>query len=94
MRVELRGIVAGFLVTSACGTGAPRGPVTAGQGTSPEVRHAALPSVRPGPFTGGSSDGTTCEQARAQYTEEINLESAGPADLQSEDFAVVLNNGG
>jgi len=57
------------------------------------MRHAAPPSVRPGPFTGGSSDGTTCEQARDQYTEEINLETGGQADLQSDDFAGILNNG-
>ena len=44
-------------------------------------------------MTGGSSDGTTCEQARDQYTEEINVGSGSAADLKAEDFAAVLNNG-
>jgi hypothetical protein len=44
-------------------------------------------------MTGGSSDGTTCEQARDQYTEEINLQAGSTADLKAEDFAAVLNNG-
>ena len=79
---------------AACGARAPRGPVTAEPAVSSgEARHAAPASALLGSFTGGSSDGTTCEQARDQYTEEINLETAVPADLQSEDFAAVLNNG-
>jgi len=45
-------------------------------------------------MTGGSSDGTTCEQARDQYTEEINVGAgASAADLTADDFAAVLNNG-
>jgi len=56
-------------------------------------RHAGPSSLRPGPFTGGSSDGVTCEQAREQYTEEINIETGASADLRADDFAAVLNNG-
>jgi hypothetical protein len=44
-------------------------------------------------MNGGSSDGTTCEEARSQYTEEINLQTGSAADLKAEDFAGVLNNG-
>jgi hypothetical protein len=44
-------------------------------------------------MTGGSSDGTTCEQARDQYTEEINVGTSSGADLTAEDFAAILNNG-
>ena len=42
---------------------------------------------------GGSSDGTTCEQARDQYVEEMNLQGPKTADLKAEDFAAVLNSG-
>ncbi len=56
-------------------------------------RHAAPRLARPGAFTGGSSDGTTCEQAREQYTEEINLETGAQTDLRADDFAAILNNG-
>jgi hypothetical protein len=42
----------------------------------------------------GSSDGTTCEQARASYVEEVNVGGkAGQSDLSAEDFAAVLNRG-
>lgn len=41
----------------------------------------------------GSSDGTTCEQARDSYVEEINVASRGQNDLSAEDFAAVLNKG-
>jgi eukaryotic-like serine/threonine-protein kinase len=41
----------------------------------------------------GSSDGTTCEQARESYNEEINVGARGQADLTADDFAAVLNRG-
>jgi hypothetical protein len=42
----------------------------------------------------GSSDGTTCEQARESYVEEVNIKGpAGQADLSADDFAAVLNKG-
>jgi len=42
----------------------------------------------------GSSDGTTCEQARESYVEEVSVGGkAGQADLSAEDFAAVLNRG-
>jgi eukaryotic-like serine/threonine-protein kinase len=92
--VDLRRILASSLVAAACGAGGSPRPVagapTAGLG---EIRRAAPASARPGPFTGGSSDGTTCEQAREQYTEEINLQAGSSLDLRADDFAAVLNNG-
>jgi len=42
----------------------------------------------------GTSDGVTCEQARAQYNEEIDPGARGPADLTANDFGAVLNEGG
>src|SRR4051812_16378896 len=63
---------------------APGPPRTASSGSDPAPRIAST----------GSSDGTTCEQARDQYVEEINMQGGGPADLKAEDFAVVLSSGG
>jgi hypothetical protein len=41
----------------------------------------------------GSSDGMTCEQAQAEYVEEIGMERRGPADLTAADLGAVLNAG-
>ena len=41
----------------------------------------------------GSSDGTTCEQARDSYVEEVNVAARGESDLHADDFAAVLNRG-
>ncbi len=41
----------------------------------------------------GSSDGVTCEQAREQYVEEVDLQGGGAADLRADDFGRVLNHG-
>jgi len=83
-----------FLFAVACGGGsaatganAPRPAVVS------ETRHATPNPSQAAATRGGSSDGTTCEQARDQYTEEINLQGGPAADLKAEDFAAVLNNG-
>jgi eukaryotic-like serine/threonine-protein kinase len=41
----------------------------------------------------GSSDGTTCAEARAQYVEEIDMQGGGGPDLTASDLGSVLNNG-
>jgi eukaryotic-like serine/threonine-protein kinase len=74
--------------TASTGGASAHDPVVPGP-----TRHAGAAASRPGPMTGGSSDGTTCEQAREQYTEEINVGTSAPADLKADDFAAVLNNG-
>lgn len=43
--------------------------------------------------TGGSSDGTTCEQAREQYVEEVDLQAGSERDLTASDFGSVLDSG-
>jgi hypothetical protein len=93
VRAELPKVVAFVLFLSCGGASAP----SAGPSTAEPIfggaRHAVAASARPVAMTGGSSDGTTCEQAREQYTEEINVGAGASADLKAEDFAAVLNNG-
>ena len=46
------------------------------------------------PSGAGSSDGTTCEQARDSYVEEVNVGArGGQSDLSAADFAAILNKG-
>jgi hypothetical protein len=87
-------VVASSLWIAACGGAAASAGPTAPGPIGPGVAHRApTPVARAEPLTGGSSDGTTCEQARDQYTEEINLQTGATADLKAEDFAAILNNG-
>jgi eukaryotic-like serine/threonine-protein kinase len=94
VRKNIRFLIA-VVVACACGGSAP--PV-AKSASEPVVvggsRRAAGESAASQPLAGGSSDGMTCEQARDQYVEEINVGGPGAAaDLKAEDFAAVLNNG-
>jgi hypothetical protein len=88
-------VIGWLLVGFGCGGASAPG----GGATSPEPavagssHHAVAASAGPVAMNGGSSDGTTCEQARDQYTEEINIGASSGADLKAEDFAAVLNNG-
>ena len=96
VRKRARVLIWVSFAAGACGGAA----APAGKGSSEPVvssgpRHAAVSASPAAASAGGSSDGTTCEQARDQYVEEINV--GGPAqaaDLKAEDFAAVLNNGG
>lgn len=93
MTIDRRLSAAFVLLLSACG---------GSNGASPAVRPPD-PVVPNAPGRGptepigagkGSSDGTTCEQARDAYVEEVNVGSkGGQADLVASDFAAVLNNG-
>jgi eukaryotic-like serine/threonine-protein kinase len=84
----------GLVVVGCGGATAPTaGSVSPDPVTPGASRHASVAGSRATPMTGGSSDGTTCEQAREQYTEEINVGAGAGADLKAEDFAAVLNNG-
>jgi hypothetical protein len=61
---------------------------------STEPNGPAIENGRPAAATSqGSSDGVTCEEARAQYVEEIGMQAEGPADLTAADYAGVLNQG-
>jgi len=59
--------------------------------TLAEPSHGPMQPIASGK---GSSDGTTCEQARESYVEEVNVGArAGQSDLSADDFAAVLNRG-
>jgi hypothetical protein len=69
---------------------------------NPNVPHAGTESQqRPG-FLGesststamvGTSDGTSCEEAREHYVEEIDMQRGGGPDLTANDLGSVLNAG-
>ena len=85
----------GSAIIGACGgAAAPSVKSPADPVVSSGTRRAAVDAAPQASLAGGSSDGTTCEQARDQYVEEINVGGAAQAaDLKAEDFAAVLNNG-
>jgi hypothetical protein len=95
----VRKIVPSLVLVSAAfggcgGTSAPAAKGPSEPTVSSGARHAAASSLPASTPAGGSSDGVTCEQARDQYVEEINVGGAAQAaDLKAEDFAAVLNNG-
>jgi hypothetical protein len=79
-------------------------PLTCGPAVAPPRSPAGELSTEPPPSVArareealdrlsGSSDGLSCEQARAQYVEEIGMQSGLPADLTAADFGSVLNAG-
>ena len=81
-----------LLALQACGgssSGAPpsRAPEPVIPGETTRGPAPAAPSGK------GSSDGTTCEQARDAYVEEVNVGARGQSDLSAADFAAVLNKG-
>jgi eukaryotic-like serine/threonine-protein kinase len=92
--VCVKRVAASSLLVVACGGGsAPTGANAPRPVVASEPRHAAPNLSGAAATAGGSSDGTTCEQARDLYTEEINLQGGTAPDLKAEDFAAVLNNG-
>ena len=92
--VCVRRVVASSLFAVACGGGSPpSGANSPRPVVVSETRHATPSLSGVAATAGGASDGTTCEQARDLYTEEINLQGGPAPDLKAEDFAAVLNNG-
>src|SRR5690242_3048287 len=88
-----RRLVASGLIFLANGCG---GATSALPSRPPDPVMSGEPVKGPGPSAvsgQGSSDGTTCEQARDAYVEEINVGARGPRDLSADDFAAVLNKG-
>jgi eukaryotic-like serine/threonine-protein kinase len=78
------------LACAACG-GAKAPPVAAPTTPRHPVEQSAEPSgPRP---TGGSSDGVSCEDARDQNVEEVNIGKASGPDLSVKDLGAVLNDG-
>jgi len=92
MPIELRLAVMGLLLVNGCGgSSSAAAPTRASGPTFPtETGQAPTPIT---PSGKGSSDGTTCEQARESYVEEINVGARGQSDLSADDFAAVLNRG-
>jgi hypothetical protein len=92
MSIDLRLVVVGLLLVNGCGgSSGTAAPTRASGPTFPsETGHAPAPATAWGK---GSSDGTTCEQARESYVEEINVGARGQSDLSADDFAAVLNRG-
>jgi hypothetical protein len=91
MPIDLRLAAMGLLLVHGCGGGAAAAPSRSPEPTAPmETGHGPTPSMVTGK---GSSDGTTCEQARESYVEEVNVGARGQSDLTADDFAAVLNKG-
>ena len=87
-------ILMALAAVSGCGastaeTTAPARTIAA----APQESPTAEPTTTSATPNAGSSDGVTCEEARAQYVEQIDMQSGGPADLRAEDFGQVLNHG-
>ena len=93
MPIALRLAVVGLLLVNGCGgsSGTAAAPSRASGPTFPtDTGRGPMPAIASGK---GSSDGTTCEQARESYVEEVNVGARGQSDLSADDFAAVLNRG-
>lgn len=77
------------LTLAACGAepGRAPGPLP----TAPEAQRS--PAAPPPAPVGGSSDGTTCEEARDANVEEIGVGQKGPTDLTVAELGKALNHG-
>lgn len=75
---------------SACG-GAPPTPPSRAPSTVPPPRPVSAPASSA--VQGGSSDGTTCEDARDQNVEEVTIGASSTPDLSAKDLGAVLNGG-
>jgi hypothetical protein len=87
---RLRFLLVAF--TSACAA-SPKAHARAPAPLSTDPDGPPTDTARPAAASPGSSDGVTCEQAREQYVEEIDMRAEGPADLTAADYAGVLNQG-
>ena len=81
-----------LLALQACGGSSNGAPPSRSPGPviPAETTRGPAPAA---PSGKGSSDGTTCEQARDAYVEEVNVGARGQSDLSADDFAAVLNKG-
>jgi len=95
MRIESLGalvLVSAFLPVG-CGSSNHGKAAARTPSTSENAAEATAPTSRPIETNAGSSDGKTCEDARAGYVEEMNVGQTGQQDLRAGDFAAVLNQG-
>ena len=92
MTIDLRLLAVSLFLVSGCGGSNPAAaPAQPPAATAPSVPQRT--KMEPIAAGQGSSDGTTCEQARASYTEEVSMGARGPSDLSADDFAAILNRG-
>jgi hypothetical protein len=93
MPIDLRLTAVGLLlVVHGCG-GSSNG-VAPSRPPEPTIQPDPGRGPTPAPASGkGSSDGTTCEQARDSYVDEVKIGARGESDLSAADFAAVLNRG-
>ena len=92
MAIDLRFLAVGWLLVYGCGGSSPTAaPTKVPEPTVPTgSERGPTQPLAPGK---GSSDGTTCEQARESYAEEVNVGARSQADLSADDFAAILNRG-
>jgi eukaryotic-like serine/threonine-protein kinase len=92
MALDVRALAVISLFVIGCGGSSPAAaPTRAPEPTVPTAEgRGPMQPLGPGK---GSSDGTTCEQARESYTEEMTMGARGQTDLRADDFAAVLNRG-
>jgi len=80
-----------LVVVHGCGGQSPAAAPT--RAPEPTVALPERSPMQPIASGKGSSDGTTCEQARESYSEEVSIGARGQSDLSADDFAAVLNRG-
>jgi hypothetical protein len=98
MALLRRALVIALLFAPACADSPPppaASPVEEAKPTAGKRHHRAHASSPDAPAANaGTSDGTTCEEARDRYVEEMDMRSGAAPDLTAGDLGDVLNNGG
>lgn len=85
-------MLASALTLNGCGSSSAGSAAVSAPAKTPSFQ-VASETTRSSEPSGGSSDGQTCEQARAGYVEEVTVGATGQQDLSANDFAAVLNQG-
>jgi hypothetical protein len=80
------------LVLGCAGSGStsPKAPET---GAESRARPGFAGESSTSAAVGGTSDGTSCEEAREHYVDEIDMQRGGGPDLTANDLGSVLNAG-
>jgi hypothetical protein len=80
------------LVLGCAGSG-PASPKVPQTGTESRARLGFAGESSASTAIAGTSDGTSCEEAREHYVEEIDMQHGGGPDLTANDLGSVLNAG-
>jgi hypothetical protein len=83
-------VVVLMLGCAGSGPGSPKVPET---GAESRARPGVPGESSTSTAVVGTSDGTTCEEAREHYVEEIDMQRGGGPDLTANDLGSVLNGG-